>query len=178
MKKEIWKDIAGYEGLYQVSSFGKIKALPKYTNSNGYLELRKEKLLKPALTGKFRNYPTVTFVKDGKRKSYKVHRLVAEAFIPNPDKYPMINHRDENTLNNMADNLEWCTNRYNVKYSAKPLTEEHKNKLRNARIGKKLSKSTKEKMKYATEKRFQNAEERDKHSKRMKDWWSNRKCQI
>lgn len=131
-EKEEWRDIAGYEGKYQVSNLGRVKSLPKYSNSKGYLELRKEKILKPCFTGKYRNYPTVTFLD---RKSYKVHRLVAEAFIPNPNNYPIINHKDENPSNNRVDNLEWCDNAYNVKYSAKPFSDEHKAKISQSKRG-------------------------------------------
>ena len=124
---EIWTDIKGYEGLYQVSNLGRVKSLPKFTYSRCYPQLRKEKLLKPRFTGKHRNYAQVRF-NDG--KSYKVHRLVAQTFIPNPNNLPLVNHKDENTFNNCVDNLEWCTNQYNCQYSAKPLTELHKQHLR------------------------------------------------
>ena len=130
---EVWKDIKGYEGKYQVSNLGRVKSLPKYTYPRGYPQLRKEKIMKPSYVGKDRNYLALK-LNDGKQ--YKVHRLVAEAFIPNPDNLPMVNHKDENPTNNCVDNLEWCTNSYNVKYSAKPLSEEHKLKLHNAKIGK------------------------------------------
>ena len=133
MVTEIWKDIEGYEGLYQISNLGRVKSLPKYTYSRGYAQLRKEKLLRPRKTGKYRNYLSVTF-NDGKQ--HKVHRLVAQAFIPNPNNLSYVNHKDENTLNNCADNLEWCTNQYNVQYSAKLLTVEHKKKLSIAKLGK------------------------------------------
>ena len=124
---EIWKDIKGYEGLYQISNFGRVKSLPKYTYSKGYPQLRKEKLLKSRLTGRHRNYLQVRF-NDG--TNHKVHRLVAQMFIPNPNNLPIVNHKDENPSNNRVDNLEWCTNQYNCQYSAKPLTELHKQHLR------------------------------------------------
>ena len=132
--KEIWKDIKGFEGKYQVSNLGNVKSLPKYTYSKGYPQLRKEKILKPAKTGKHRNYLAVG-LNDGKH--YKVHRLVADAFIPNPNNYPQVNHKDENPLNNCVDNLEWCTNQYNTKYSARPFTDEHRRKLSEAKKGRK-----------------------------------------
>lgn len=125
--KEVWKPIKGFEGLYEISNLGRVKSLPKYTDSKGYPQLRKEKFLKPGKTGKKRNYLAVVL---NNGKSYKVHRLVAEAFIPNPNNLPLVNHKDENPANNRVDNLEWCTNKYNSQYSAKPLTEEHKQKLR------------------------------------------------
>jgi len=132
---EEWRPVVGFEGLYEVSNLGRVKSLPKYSNSKGYPQLRKEKILKPFFTGKYRNYYSVRLL-DGKQ--YKVHRLVAQAFIPNPNNLPIVNHKDENPQNNMEDNLEWCDNAYNVKYSAKPLTDEHKLKLSKAKKGRKL----------------------------------------
>ena len=130
--KEIWKDIKNFEGLYQVSNLGRVKSLPKYTYSRGYSQLRKEKLLKPCYVGKYRNYLAVRL---NNNKQYKIHRLVAKAFIPNPNNYPCVNHKDKNPSNNNVENLEWCTNQYNVKYSAKPLSIIHKSKLSKVHLG-------------------------------------------
>lgn len=102
---EIWKPVVGYEGLYKVSNLGKVKACPK----NGL----SERELKPVIVGL---YPSVKLVKDGVYKNKYVHRLVADAFIPNPDNLPEVNHKDEDKMNCSADNLEWCTRRYNVSY--------------------------------------------------------------
>ena len=98
--EEVWKDITGYEGLYQVSNFGNIK--------------RDGKNLSPGLGGN--GYYLVVLSKNGKTKSATVHRLVASAFIPNPNNYPYVNHKDETRTNNHVDNLEWCTPRYNAIY--------------------------------------------------------------
>ena len=103
--KEIWKNVLGYEGLYQVSNLGNIKSF-----------IGKEKILKPSTTNN--GYPGVNLTKDKKIKRYSVHRLVAEAFIPNPNNYPCVNHKDENRTNNRADNLEWCTYSYNNTYGS------------------------------------------------------------
>lgn len=98
--QEIWRDVKGYEGLYQVSNLGRVKSLKKrqlikaFNNGNGYLKL----------------YLC--------HKRYYVHRLVAEAFIENADNKPCVNHKDCNPLNNNADNLEWCTHLENMRYSA------------------------------------------------------------
>lgn len=99
---EEWRDVVGYEGLYQVSSFGNVKSLFRY-----------KKILKPVIRN---GYESVGLCKDKKAKYATVHRLVAEAFIPNPKNLPIVNHRDESKLNNYVKNLEWCTNVYNINY--------------------------------------------------------------
>lgn len=101
---EIWKDIKNYEGYYQVSNFGRIKSLKCW---NGYKYIDKERLLNPYKQETGNNYyrNVVTLTKNKERKQYKVHRLVAEAFIDNPNNYPVINHKDGNPLNNNVDNL-------------------------------------------------------------------------
>jgi hypothetical protein len=169
---EIWKDIIGFEGVYQISNFGRVKSLPKYTYSRGYPQLRKEKILKPCYTGKNRCYATVR-LNDG--KGYKIHRLVAQAFIPNPDNLPCVNHKDENPKNNHVDNLEWCTNQYNVKYSAKPLSYEHKQKISLAHKGKKLSDEHINRLRESQIKRYENIEEHKKTSDSVTLWWKKRK---
>ena len=103
--KEVWRDIQGYEGLYEVSNFGNVRSL-KYG---------KIKYLKPADDGN--GYYFVNLSKNGIVKNFKIHRLVATAFIDNPSNYPQINHKDEDKTNNKASNLEWCTNKYNKRYS-------------------------------------------------------------
>lgn len=105
--EEEWRDIAGYEGIYQVSNLGRIKSL-------GNDKSRKEKILKPVNNSD--GYPQVTLYKNRKREQVSVHRLVADTFIQNPDNLPQVNHKDENTKNNRVDNLEWCTPKYNSNY--------------------------------------------------------------
>lgn len=109
--EEIWKDIEDYEGIYQISNLGRVKSLSR-KDSIG--REKKEKLRKIDLTTK--GYPTITLYKDGKAKHKLIHRLVAIAFIPNPNNYPVVNHKDENPLNCRVDNLEWCTYLYNNTY--------------------------------------------------------------
>ena len=119
MNEEIWKDIKDYEGLYQVSNLGRIKSLERLTKLNldkNKNAIKKEKILKPGKTGRKRNYLTVLLLKDKKATSKLVHRLVAEAFIPNIKNYKEINHIDENTFNNNVNNLEWCNTKYNINY--------------------------------------------------------------
>lgn len=93
-------------GLYQVSNLGRVKSL---SNS----KTRKEKILTPIYHAR---YYQITLSKNNIRIQYRVHRLVAEAFIPNPDNLPLINHKDENPLNNKVENLEWCDAKYNNNY--------------------------------------------------------------
>ncbi len=110
LPKQIWKDIPGYEGKYQVSNTGRVRSL----NYNG---TGKTKVMKPS-TNKL-GYKRINLCKDGKKKKYSVHRLVALTFIPNPNNYPIINHKDENPSNNYYKNLEWCTYEYNNNYGTK-----------------------------------------------------------
>lgn len=112
---EEWKDVVGYEGLYMVSSMGRIKSLGNGNSRNK--KWCKERLLK---TGKNKDgYLQVCLWKDGVRKTCKVHRLVATAFIPNPQGLPEVNHISEIKTDNRAKNLEWCSHSYNNTYNDK-----------------------------------------------------------
>jgi hypothetical protein len=104
---EIWKDIEGYEGIYQISNIGRVKSFPR---RGAY---KTEYILNPQITKK--GYCRVRLCNNSS-KMYMIHRLVAQAFIPNTDNLPFINHKDENKKNNNVDNLEWCTNLYNIHY--------------------------------------------------------------
>ena len=115
MKKEYWKSVVGYEGLYEVSNWGRVKSFDTYRKGiNGSIRCCKGKIIKYQKTK--HGYLQVGLWKNGQCKHYYVHRLVAEAFIPNPNNLPIINHKDENKQNNIVSNLEWCTYQYNNTY--------------------------------------------------------------
>ena len=115
---ENWKDIKGYEGFYQVSDLGRVKSLERDVfNSRGIVYHLKEKILVPNLDRG--GYTNVGLYKNGKRKFMLVHRLVALAFIPNPENKSQINHRDEVKTNNVVENLEWCSAQENANYGTR-----------------------------------------------------------
>ena len=123
---EVWKDIAGYEGLYQISNLGRVKSLPKkvggsiYKKTNGMVKT-KQRIMSPSFVGRnWRNkkgYLSVSLCDgNGGCKRYNVHRLVAETFIPNPNNKPQVNHKDGDKTNNSVDNLEWATREENMQH--------------------------------------------------------------
>lgn len=119
MEQEIWKDVIDYEGLYQVSNLGRVKSLDMkltYKRHNGNtFRTRKGKILS---TAKMRNgYLRVEMSKNANHKLNLVHRLVAQAFIPNPNNYEQVNHKDGNKENNNVSNLEWCSCEDNMKHA-------------------------------------------------------------
>lgn len=112
---EIWKDITGYEGLYQVSNYGNVRALDRYVKNKLEDRCRLLKGKPMALNDNGKGYKFVGLSKNNKRKNYYVHKLVANAFIDNPNNYTEINHKDYNKSNNNSSNLEWCSRSFNVK---------------------------------------------------------------
>lgn len=107
---ENWRDIKGYEGMYQVSNYGRIKSL-------NYNHTKKEKILKGIIDEN--GYLKVGLSKGGKLDCKRIHRLVAEAFLENPNNLPQVNHKDECKTNNHVENLEWCDAKHNINYGSR-----------------------------------------------------------
>jgi hypothetical protein len=127
--EEIWKDIEGYEGKYQVSNLGNVRSL----------DYRNTKMIGNLCPKLRSNYLFVHLRNHGIGKCPMVHRLVAKAFIPNPNNYPEVNHKDEDKHNNRADNLEWCTLKYNRNYGTTKIRAiETKNKRNRKNAEKKV----------------------------------------
>lgn len=117
IRLEKWKDVKGYEGIYEVSDHGKVKTKKgktTYTARHGE-RVWKERVLKQKIDKK--GYKRVSLWKEGKSKTSLVHRLVADAFIENPHDEPMVNHKDGNPSNNKVENLEWCDSKHNVNHA-------------------------------------------------------------
>lgn len=106
---EIWKDVVGYEGLYQVSNLGRVRSLPRYSTSGKILKYQLDRY----------GYYRVCLSKHNKNTLKQIHRLVAQAFIPNPNNLSFVNHKDEDSTNNKVTNLEWCTHEYNCNYGTR-----------------------------------------------------------
>ena len=115
-ESEIWKDVAEYEGFYQVSNRGNVRSLARVDSLGRKCRGR---VLKQGYSGG--GYPQVDLYKNGKGKIGLIHRLVAEAFIPNPESLPQVNHIDEVKDNNNVENLEWCDARYNSNYGTRDI---------------------------------------------------------
>ena len=139
--EEVIKPVPGYEGYYEVDNLGRVFSVDRIiqVNDNGRIY---DKPIHGALlkqTNHSQGYKTVALTKNGKTKQEYVHRIVASAFIPNPDNFSVVNHKDEDKTNNFVDNLEWCTVSYNNTYGEKtkkqaekirgiPHKEDHKEK--------------------------------------------------
>lgn len=112
-QKEIWKPVVGYEGLYEVSNMGRIKSLPKY-------HYKGERILRQVKNPRDGRLSVTLCKSPDEHKRIAVHRIVAIAFLDNPEGYREINHIDEDPTNNNVSNLEWCSRRYNMTYGKMP----------------------------------------------------------
>ena len=141
MKEEIWKDIEGYEGYYQISNMGRVKSLERTVRCNRGYRTVPEKILEGRKNTY--GYLQVELCQEAKKEYCTIHKLVAQAFLDNSEGYKEINHKDENKTNNCVENLEWCSRSYNTNYGT-----------RNQRAGEKLRgrKQTEETKKKISEK--------------------------
>lgn len=115
---ENWVDVKGWEGFYQVSNYGNVRSLSRTkTVKNGGVQEVKGRVLTPQ-TDRF-GYYRVCFTRDGKSVYKRVNRIVAQAFIPNPDNLPQVNHKNECKTDNRVENLEWCDAKYNSNYGSR-----------------------------------------------------------
>lgn len=122
MTEEIWRDVGGYEGLYQVSNLGRVRSLDRFVENTGVIGNNKVIRLKgKVLKKRYSNlntkgvvpYGRVLLLRGGKAKQFCVHKLVAQAFIPNPENKPQVDHIDGNSFNDAVTNLRWCTQQEN-----------------------------------------------------------------
>ena len=113
--EEIWKAVPGYEGLYEISSLGRIRSVSHPRSGKKWSHRKEGRVLLPSYN-KANGYLSVCLCKDGEHHHAYLHRLVAAAFLPNPSNLPFVNHKDENKRNNDAGNLEWCSHLYNIRY--------------------------------------------------------------
>ena len=157
---EEWRPVVGYEGLYEVSNTGRVRSVDRF-----YYRLHKGKVLSP--TKDRYGYLTVTLNCNGKSKTIKIHRLVAQAFLPNPDNLPQVNHKDEDKTNNNVTNLEWCDAKYNVNFGTRQeryrntmLEKGHWSGLSREEYEKKRYKENKDKRKDSQRKYYQKNKDR------------------
>ena len=179
---EEWRPIEGYEGLYEVSSYGRVRSLDKYVKCKGEsYRLHKGKVLSPAKDTI--GYLFVILHCNGKCKTIRVHKLVAEAFLPNPENLTEVNHKDEDKINNRADNLEFCDHKYNMNYGTRNIRSKDthiKNGywtgLSREEYRKKYNQDRKEHRKKYYQKYYQ--EHKNEYNERQKEYYRKKKEQI
>lgn len=153
-----WRPVVGYEGLYEVSNYGDV------------YNIKRNHMMKPNDRD---GYKIVRLSKNGARYETGAHRLVAQAFIPNPNNYPVVNHKDENPSNNNVDNLEWCTVGYNNTYNNKHITTGHKlrfNKLNISEEGRQRKIETNRTRKVTDEQKRKTSESLKQYYKTKKEF--------
>ena len=150
--KEIWKDIIGFEGIYEISNLGRIR------------RIKTGRILSTRRSDGW--YITVTLYKDKKRYGKSLHRLVAETFVPNPYNLPEVNHIDEDKINNRADNLEFCDRKYNNNYGSR-MDKIRDTKLKNGHINEEYSGL--DKKSYGKKYYQDHKEERKEYNKKYKE---------
>lgn len=112
MQNEYWKSVVGFEGFYEVSNYGKVRSIERYVKQSGHLRFVPQKMKQETVNRS--GYPVVTLCKDRKSRQYLIHRLVAEAFIPNPDNKPFVDHINTNIKDYRVENLRWVTAKENA----------------------------------------------------------------
>ena len=132
--KEIWKDIKNYEGRYQISNFGNVRSVTRTVLKRGKYATIKGRVL--SLNYKSNGYVYIELSKNSKKKTFRVHRLVAEAFLENKDSKKQVNHKDLNKNNNIVDNLEWSTQSENMNHAYKNGACRNEEKHHKARLKK------------------------------------------
>ena len=164
---EEWRTIEGYEGLYEVSNLGRVRSVDRYViDSLGHRRFYKGKVLFPVKNNL--GYLLVSICCNGKHKMFLVHRLVAQAFLLNPENLTEVNHKDEDKTNNNVENMEWCNRSYNINYG----TRNTRAKDTNIKNGHWSSLSRKEYRKNYYQ------ENKDKICERQKKYYRKRKEQI
>lgn len=167
---EEWRAVPGYEGLYEVSNIGNVRNVRR----NTLLRLSKDCY----------GYIQVSLYKNGRRTGLRVHRLVAEAFLPNPDNLPQVNHLDEDKTNNRVDNLEFCTAKYNLNYGTARIRSRNTNikngywtGLSNEEYRKEYYEENREKIRETKRKWYENNKEknREKHKEYMREYYEKNK---
>lgn len=162
--EELWMPIKGYEGLYEVSNKGKVKALERLVENNGGMQRKHERILRPSCS---RGYQQVSLCREGIVSPFAVHRLVAMTFIPNPDEKPYVDHIDTNPSNNCVDNLRWVTQHENA---MNPITRKKNSESKKGHPGylKFHTEETKRKLSELHKNRIVSEETRQKLSKALK----------